>query len=497
MTDEVLEAKGERRSLKNEAIQSGVARMANQGANLMLRVAYIAILARLLSPNDFGLVAMVVAITGLFDVFTTAGLSSATIQKHEISFEEVSALFWVNIAVGISLTLLCAASAHFISAFYHEPRLLWIAIAIAPGFLLNAVGVQHAALLERDLRYVTLSAIDTGGLCLGVAVGVLLGFQGFGYWALVAPTLISPAINSLGFWIATGWIPGPPRRGVNIRSLLHFGGTVTLNSFVVYVGYNAEKVLLGRFWGAGPLGLYTRAFQLIGIPTSTINSAVGAVLFSALSRMQHDSARLRNFYLKGYSIVISITVPITMFSFVFAHEIITVVLGSQWAEAATIFRLLTPTILVFGIINPTFWLLIATGKQKRSLYMAFAIAPLVIVSYCIGISFGPEGVAMSYSIALVLWLYPHLIWSLHRTPISVGDLLRAIVRPWMSGMVASAGALALQHYLGSEVSALARLLSGGVVLTGIYGFVLLFIFGQLNLFQDVLQSFRREARAGA
>ncbi|TIW71769.1 MAG: hypothetical protein E5V58_17930 [Mesorhizobium sp.] len=176
---------------------------------------------------------------------------------------------------------------------------------------------------------------------------------------------------------------------------------------------------------------------------------------------------------------------------------ITVVLGSQWAEAATIFRLLTPTILVFGIINPTFWLLIATGKQKRSLYMAFAIAPLVIVSYCIGISFGPEGVAMSYSIALVLWLYPHLIWSLHRTPISVGDLLRAIVRPWMSGMVASAGALALQHYLGSEVSALARLLSGGVVLTGIYGFVLLFIFGQLNLFQDVLQSFRREARAGA
>ena len=223
MTDEVLAAKSERRSLKNEAIQSGVARMVNQGANLLLRVGYIAILARLLSPNDFGLVAMVVALTGIFDVFTTAGLSSATIQKDEISFEEVSALFWVNILVGILLTLLCVASAHFISAFYHEPRLLWIAIAIAPGFLLNAVGVQHAALLERNLRYVTLSAIDTGGLCLAVTVGVLLGLHGFGYWALVAPTLISPAINSLGFWIASGWIPGPPRRNANIRSLLHFG----------------------------------------------------------------------------------------------------------------------------------------------------------------------------------------------------------------------------------------------------------------------------------
>ncbi|MET3522359.1 lipopolysaccharide biosynthesis protein [Mesorhizobium abyssinicae] len=496
MTDELLAAKSER-SLKNEAVYSGVARMVSQGANLMLRVGYIATLARLLSPHDFGLVAMVVALTGIFDAFTTAGLSSATIQKHEISFEQISALFWVNILVGILLALLCAASAYPISAFYNEPRLLWIAIAIAPGFLLNASGVQHAALLERNLRYVTLSAIDTGALCLGMVAGVLLALHGYGYWALIAPTLITPATNSLGFWIATGWVPGLPRRGANIRSLLHFGGIVTLNNLVVYVGYNAEKVLLGRFWGAGPLGMYTRAFQLIGIPTATINSAVGAVLFSALSRMQQDSARLRNFYLKGYSIVIAVTVPITMFSFVFAHEIITVVLGSQWTEAATIFRLLTPTILVLGIINPTYWLLISTGKQKRSLYMAFAIAPLVIVSYCIGISFGPEGVALSYSTALVLWLYPHLAWSLRDTPVSIGDLLRVIVRPWMSGMVASAGALAAQHYLGASVSSLVRLVAGGVVLSAIYAFVLLFVFGQLHLFQDVLLSFRREARASA
>ncbi|MER8504311.1 MULTISPECIES: lipopolysaccharide biosynthesis protein [unclassified Mesorhizobium] len=497
MTDKTPTAKGERRNLKSEAIQSGVARMVSQGANLMLRVGYIATLARLLSPNDFGLVAMVVALTGILDVFTTAGLSSATIQRHEISFEQVSALFWINVLVGILLTLVCAASAYLISTFYHEPRLLWITIAIAPGFLLNAAGVQHAALLERNLRYVTLSGIDTGALCLGIMAGVLLAFRGDGYWALIAPTLISPAVSSLGYWIATGWIPGLPRRGANIGSLLHFGGIVTLNGLVVYIGYNAEKVLLGRFWGAGSLGLYARAFQLIGIPTATINSAVGAVLFSALSRMQHDPARLRNFYLKGYSIVIAVTVPITMFSFLFAHEIITVVLGSQWTEAATIFRLLTPTILVFGIINPTYWLLISTGRQKRSLYLAFAIAPLVIVSYCVGISFGPEGVALSYSTALLLWLYPHLAWSLHRTPVSVGDLLRTIMRPWMSGIVASAGALAVQRYLGPEVPSLLRLVAGGVVLTSIYGFVLLFVLGQIKLFQDVLLSFRGEARAGA
>ncbi|MGN6306827.1 MAG: lipopolysaccharide biosynthesis protein [Mesorhizobium sp.] len=497
MKDDILSAKRGHHSLKGEAVQSGLARMVSQGVNLMLRVGYIAILARLLSPSDFGLVAMVVALTGIFDVFTTAGLSSATIQKDDISHAEVSALFWVNILVGTLLMLLCAASAYFISDFYHDPRLIWITVAIAPGFLLNAAGVQHAALLERNLRYVTLSGIETGALCTGVVTAVLLGLGGYGYWALIAPTLVSPAVSSLGCWIATGWIPGLPRRDANIRSLLHFGGVVTLNNLVVYVGYNAEKVLLGRFWGAGPLGMYTRAFQLIGIPTATINSAVGAVLFSALSRIQNDPARLRSFYLKGYSIVIAFTVPITMFSFVFAHEIVTIVLGPKWTEAATIFRLLAPTILVFGIINLTYWLLIATGKQKRSLYMAFVIAPLVITSYCIGISFGPEGVALSYSTALVLWLYPHLVWSLHNTPVSVGDLLGTIVKPWIAGMAASAGALAVQHYLGPESPTLLRLLAGGAVLAGIYGFVLLFVLGQLTLFRDVLLSFRREARAGA
>src|SRR5262249_46728801 len=156
--------------------------------------------------------------------------------------------------------------------------------------------------------------------------------------------------------------------------MLRFGGTVTLNGLIVYIAYNVEKVLLGRFWGPDALGIYGRAYQLINIPTDGLNSAVGGVAFSALSRLQDDPVRLKNYFLKGYSLVNSMTLPATMFCALFADDIILVVLGAKWTEAVNIFRLLAPTILVFGIINPLGWLLLSIGLQWRSLTIALVIA---------------------------------------------------------------------------------------------------------------------------
>src|ERR1700758_2417962 len=141
---------------------------------------------------------------------------------------------------------------------------------------------------------------------------------GYGYWALVAMTLIAPIITTLGFWLTTAWIPGRPRRRIGIRSMMHFGGTVTLNGLVVYIASNFEKILLGRFWGVDAIGIYGRAYQLINIPTENLNSAVGEVAFSALSRLQDDLARLRSYFLKGYSVVLPFTLPLTIACALFA-----------------------------------------------------------------------------------------------------------------------------------------------------------------------------------
>ena len=278
---------------KGRTVRGGFAKLCGQVVGLVFRLGFLVIMARLLDPEDFGLVAMVTVVTGFYEIFTSAGLSSATIQKATVTDEQISTLFWINILVGTVLGLLCLATAPVLVAFYHEPRLFWVTVAIGAGFLFSAAGVQHSALLQRQLRYVDLTMIEALSLLVSFALGISMALGGFGYWALVGSTIALPALNTALMWAIAAWIPGMPRRGVDIYSMLHFGGTITLNGLVVYIAYNFDKLLLGRFWGADALGIYGRAYQLINIPTSNLNSAIGGVAFSALSRLQDDPIRLK------------------------------------------------------------------------------------------------------------------------------------------------------------------------------------------------------------
>lgn len=484
-------------NLKGKAVRGGVAKLFGQAATMTVRLIYLGIAARLLSPNDFGLVAMVTVVTGFFDLFTSAGLSLATVQRSEVTRQQISQLFWVNILVGSLLALLCVVCAPFIAQFYRDPRLFWIMVALAPGFLLAASGVQHSALLQRDLRYPALSVIDAVSQFGGACVGVGMAWTGYGYWALVAGLMATSALYTVGCWFATGWLPGRPRLGVDIWPMVCFGGTVTLNGIVVYVGYNLEKVILGRFWGPDVLGVYTRAVQLIGLPVNTINATVGGVFFSALSRLQDDPTRFRSFFLKGYTLITAITVPTTLFCALFADEIVRLVLGPGWAQAVPIFRLMTPTILVLGIINPLFWVLASVGLQKRSLYVGLVLAPLVVVACLLGLPYGPNGVALSYSTVMVLWLFPHVAWCLHGTPVSVRDLARAVAGPFVAGAVAAACAFLLLQGIGQGLSPLLRLAIGGATMALVHGWILLFVAGYRSLYASVIADLGRPAGAEA
>jgi len=455
----------------------------------------MAILSRLLDPKDFGLIAMVTAVSGVYSLFLYAGLSSATVQQASITDEQVSTLFWINLLLGLILTLLLSATAPVLVAFYHEPRLLSVTVAIAAGFLLNAAGVQHSALMQRDMRFVALTVIEILSLVVSTAIAIGMAFLGFGYWALVGSTIAAPAVSTAGFWLTTGWVPGRPRRDTGARRMAWFGGTITLNGLVMYVAYNLEKVLLGRAWGADALGLYGRAYQLITIPTTNLNATVGGVAFSALSRLQDDPDRLKNYFLKGYSLVMSMTLPITALCALFANELVLVLLGPKWNEAAVIFRLLAPTVMTLGMINPLAWLLVASGLQVRSLKIALVIAPLVITSYFIGLPYGPRGVALAYSVAMLMWLLPHLIWCVHGTSISLRDLLLAIRLPFLSSVAAALCGFGARLAFAHQLSALAMLVVGSCVMFASYAGVLLFVFGQKDLYLGLI-GISRPSRSG-
>jgi len=236
------------KDLKQKTIQGGLARLGAQGLNFALRLGSLMVLGRLLGPKDYGLVGMVTAFTGVLGLFRDFGLSSAAVQRATVTEEQVSTLFWINILVGALLALLTAAMAPAMAAFYHEPQLIPVTAVIGLGFLFNAAGVQHSVLLQRQMRFTTLAVISTISLIVGTALAIAGAMAGYGYWALVAMTITSPLVATIGFWLAAGWIPGMPRSRAGIRSMMRFGGTFTLNGLLAYLAYNAEKVLIGRFW---------------------------------------------------------------------------------------------------------------------------------------------------------------------------------------------------------------------------------------------------------
>ena len=476
--------------LKEKTLRGGLAKIFNQAIIFFIRLGSVAVMARLLDPKDFGLVAMATVITGVFNIFTTAGLSSATVQRDTVTDDQVSTLFWINIMVGAFLALLCILTAPVLAYFYKEPRLTLVTLALAAGFIFNAAGVQHSALLQRQMRFYALTVIETVSLSLSIVIGIAMAATGFGYWAIVAATISNPAISTICKWQATGWIPGKLRRGTGVRPMLRFGGTLTLNGFVVYLAYNFEKILLGRYWGAEVLGLYGRAYSLINIPTENLNSAVASVAFSALARTQNDHERLKNYFLKGYSLVMSMTLPITICCALFADDIIFVFLGAKWKGAVILFRLMTPTVLIFGMINPLGWLLQSIGMQDRSLKIAFVIAPVVIMSYIVGLPYGPSGVAFAYSAAMILLVIPVLGWCIHGTIFTSKDILSAIGPPFLSGLVAAAVTLAFRFFCDQFWAPFLRLALGGCVMMGSYVFTLFFLMGQKSFYLDLLHGLK-------
>ena len=246
--------------LKGRSVRGGMLTLSSQGAMFVMQSVSTVVLARLLLPADFGLVAMVTAITGLGQAFSDLGLSEATIQRQEISHHQVSTLFWINVAIGMTLTLATIALAPVMAWFYRDPRLKGITFLVSLTFLIGGLRVQHDALIRRQMRFVALAIRDVAAYAVAVPVAIIMAWRGAGYWAIVALPLILNFTGMALSWVIVRWIPGLPRRGAKVGSMIVFGGNVAASYVIMAVNRSADAVLTGWYWGAGPLGLYSRAY---------------------------------------------------------------------------------------------------------------------------------------------------------------------------------------------------------------------------------------------
>jgi len=479
---------------KRKSVRGGAATVLGQGVGMALQIGTTVVLARLLSPTDYGLQSMVITLTAFFSLFKDAGLSVATVQRENLKHEQISTLFWINIGLGALLTVLVATCGPFLARFYKEPRLKWITVASATVFFFNSLAVQHKALLDRVMRFSAGVKIDILCATIGSVVAIGMAALGYGYWSLICQTISLSIVGAIATWIAMPWVPGRPRWTPELRSMVRFGGTVTLNSFVVYIAYNTEKILLGRFWGAAPLGIYGRAYQLATLPVQQFIGAAHSVAFSVLSRMQSEVQRLNRAYLKSQCIIVSLTIPVVISTALFANEIVLIVLGPKWIQVAPVLRLLAPTALVFALINPFSWLLRATGRVERSLKIAFLICPVVILGIVAGLHYGPPGVALGYSVAMLLLIVPVVAWATYGTGVTAGSYWGSIKRPLVSGVVAGVAGWLVQLWFRSTLASVPLLALELTISTAVYIAILLFVMGQKDLYFDLARQMlhRRE-----
>jgi PST family polysaccharide transporter len=445
------------------------------------------VLARLLTAEDFGLQGMVVVMTGFLALFRDAGLSAVTVQRVTLSHDQVSTLFWINAGVGTVLAILLVVASPAIAAFYHDPRLTSICVVSALAFLIHGFSIQHYALLQRQMRFAALGVIEIVAVSIGALVGVKMALLGYGYWALVGMAVATPLMTAVGCWTCLPWMPGAPARHRDMRRMLSMGGTLTLNSVVVYIAYNTEKILLGRFWGAEALGVYGRAYQLISLPAELLMSGVATVAFPLLARFQNEPARLHRAFLKGYSVMLSVTIPTTLGCAVFAGEIVQIMLGPKWREVVPVFRLMVPTILGFALINPFAWLLISSGRTRRSLHIALLIAPVTIAGAVLGLRFGPKGVAVALSAMMTVLAVPVIVWARAGTTMTGRDVWEAIRCPLAAGFVAAIAGVAVSLGLGARVPRLAYVVLGGFLIYVVYFLVLLFPLKQAEPYRDLVR----------
>lgn len=417
--------------LRQKSIKGGVSTVGAQIISFALNIGSTVLLARLLLPNDYGLVAMVTSFTGFVLMFKDLGFSQAIIQKEHINQQEVSMVFWLNVYISIVLGLLVLGMGPLLVSFYKEPRLLPITAAYATVALMGGFSSQHSALLNRQMKFKVLSRITIASSFVSLVAGLILALTGFGYWAIVAINVVSSFVQAVLLWFTCSWKPSYIRINKSIKSYVQFGAGVTGFNMVNYFSRNLDNILIGKYIGAGPLGLYSKAYQLLMLPISQLRDPLNAVGTPAMSSLFSDPVKYRKYYSEYLFLLSFFSIPIVVFLFVCSKPIILLVLGPNWSEAASIFQLLAITALIQPIASTRGMVLLTSGQSGRFFMWGVYNAIAVIIAFFIGVQWGIEGIAIAYAISNYTILVPSLNYCYKNTPVKTSDFFSAASWPFL------------------------------------------------------------------
>lgn len=452
------------------AARGGAVTMAGQVVRIGIQVLSVVLLARLLDPHDYGLLAMVLAVIGVGEILRDFGLSSAAIQAPELSRGQRTNLFWINTALGAVLALAVLAGAPLLAALYDEADVTPVARALAVTFLLNGMATQYRADLVRRMRFSALATSDLTAPAAALAVGVALALAGQGYWALVAQQVTQALVLLvlLGSW--AHWLPRLPDRTAPVGELLRFGRNLAATQVLGYVANNADSFVIGRRFGAGDLGLYNRGYQLLTTTLSQLRAPTTTVALPVLSRLSEDTERFAQYVRRGqqtlgYTLVVGVALVAGA-----AEPVVRVALGEQWLATAPVLRFLAIAGAMQTLAYVGFWVYLARGLTADLFRYSTVTAVVKIACVVLGSTWGITGVAAGIAVA-ASFEWPLSIWWLsRRTSLPARALVLGALR--ILAVAALAGAAGYGATLAVHGSPVGQLALAALGLAAVYALAL-------------------------
>ena len=429
------------------AVRGAGVTVAFSGLGLAVQVLSTVVLARLLLPRDFGLVALVSTFSLLLMNFGLNGFTEVILQWEKINHFIVSNLFWINVGIAVILTIAFAASGRLIELYFHDPLLPAVTAEMSLAIVLSSLSVHHLALLKRAMRFTTISANEIFSRIVSVGLAILLARRGWGYRALVAGVLAAALTQTVGAWYLCRWIPGFPRRVAGTGSMVVFAMRVYGRFSLNYFSRNVDNLLVGWRFGAIPLGFYKKAYDLFALSAGQLSAPLTNVAVAALSRYNPRSQQYKENLIYGVGVMALVGMGLSGVLTLVGTNLIALLLGPGWETAGKIFSYFGPGIGAMILYYIHGWIHLSIGRADRWLRWGIVESVVTFLSFLVALPWGPEGVAVAWTASFWLMLIPSLWYAMSPIQIGVRPIISVIWRYVAAAALAAIAYSRIAHAL--------------------------------------------------
>jgi O-antigen/teichoic acid export membrane protein len=468
----VFRSPGEGGGLRRLAVRGAGVTVLAQGVGFVTQMVATVVLARLLMPSDFGVVTMVTTFSVLLVSCGQIGFPDAVVQRDEMDHFLASNLFWINLGLGLVLTIGFAAAGSLLARFYGDPRVARVAVGVSLTIFITSTSVLHLALLKRAMRFSAVSGNDIVARAISVTVSVLLAWSGWGYWALVGGVIAQPLAMSIGAWILCRWVPNLPRRTDGTGSIIRFARNVFARWSVGYFSQNADNLLVGWRFGPSSLGFYKKAYDLFVLPFSLLS--VYPVAVSTLSRLNRDRVQYRRYFLGGLSILALVGMGLGADLSLVGKDLVRLILGPKWDMAGRIFVFFGPGIGAMLIYSAHGMIHLSIGTTVRYFRWGIIEVTVTCLMFFLGLPWGPMGIALAWTASYWLLTIPAFWYAGRPIQLGITPILAAIWKYLLASLVAGCACAWIVPGFRSlvaapgAVGALARIVTSSLLFAALY-----------------------------